>query len=110
MRFIFEVVSDYNSWDGTSFSTPMVVGVCALVLSANPDLRTLYDVYEFDHLTDMIKHILYSTADPMEEWDPYIGNGVVDAKAAVVKAQTYNQILTFLLFNIVLFNFYRIHL
>ncbi|MFX1480798.1 MAG: S8 family serine peptidase, partial [Promethearchaeota archaeon] len=81
--------TDYNFWNGTSFAAPMVAGVCALILSANPSLRTIYGSEGFSQLTDMVKYILYTTANPVGQWDTYIGNGVVDAEAAVTEALTY---------------------
>jgi subtilisin family serine protease len=83
-----------NDFSGTSASTPMVAGVVALMLSANPDL-SWRDV----------RLILARTArrnDPTDpEWtatpsglahSPKYGFGVVDAAAAVERARTWTSV------------------
>jgi hypothetical protein len=67
---------------GTSFASPIVAGVCALVVAVNPCLTAVE-----------VKDIVLSTADPtiyqIPENQPYIGllgSGRVDAYAAVLKA------------------------
>lgn len=68
--------------EGTSFASPIVAGVCALVVAVNPCLTAVE-----------VKDIVLSTADPtiyqIPENQPYIGllgTGRVDAYAAVSKA------------------------
>jgi predicted outer membrane repeat protein len=66
---------DYAQYcGGTSFSTPMVAGVAALVLSVNPDLTNLE-----------VGRILLGSAHDLGKpgWDEYYGFGRVDAYAAV---------------------------
>jgi hypothetical protein len=65
-------------WQGTSFSTPFVCGVAALVRSAAPDLSVA-----------QVCDILTSTADDLgvSGWDPGYGYGRVDGYEAVVKAR-----------------------
>ena len=74
---LFTGVSAYGKKSGSSMAAPVVSGVCALMLSANPDLSV-----------DEIKQILYGTAvdagDP--GWDPYYGWGKINALAAVTEA------------------------
>jgi subtilisin family serine protease len=67
---------------GTSFASPIVAGVCALVVAVNPCLTAVE-----------VKDIVLSTADPtiyqIPENQPYIGllgTGRVDAYAAVLRA------------------------
>ncbi|MBU4266126.1 MAG: S8 family serine peptidase [Candidatus Altiarchaeales archaeon] len=48
------IIDRYDSWSGTSMSTPHVSAVVALVLDANPSLTV-----------DEIKTALYETADPI---------------------------------------------
>jgi len=80
-----------NAMNGTSAAAPMIAGVCALILEANPNL-TYRDV----------KYILATTArknDPREpDWiqngaglwvNHNYGFGAVDAHAAVLKAEDF---------------------
>lgn len=66
--------NSYESWDGTSMATPVVCGVVALMLSANPSLTV-----------DQVKEILYSTADDLGApgKDDTFGHGRVNAYKAV---------------------------
>jgi subtilisin family serine protease len=80
-----KVLSPNNTVDGawgTSFASPIVAGVCALVVAVNPCLTAVE-----------VKDIVLSTADPtiyqIPENQNYIGllgTGRVDAYAAVQKA------------------------
>ncbi len=72
----------YKHFGGTSSSTPLVAGICALILSANPDLKA-----------KEVKEILQQTADkignPSEYVDghsPRYGYGRVNADRAVAEA------------------------
>ncbi|MFT5386552.1 MAG: hypothetical protein ACI81W_003965 [Saprospiraceae bacterium] len=72
----------YKHFEGTSASTPLVAGVCALILSANPGLSALE-----------VKQVLQSTADKIGVPDEYtnghsirFGYGRVNADAAVAEA------------------------
>lgn len=72
----------YKHFEGTSAATPLVAGVCALILSANPDLTALE-----------VKDILQRTADKIGTQDEYInghsirfGYGRVNADEAVAEA------------------------
>ena len=72
----------YKHFEGTSASTPLVAGVCALILSANPGLTSLE-----------VKDVLQRTADKIGVPDEYVnghsirfGYGRVDADAAVAEA------------------------
>lgn len=58
---------------GTSYSSPVVAGIVALVRSAAPQL-TARQVMR--RVTDTAHH-------PAAGWDPWVGRGVVDALAAV---------------------------
>ena len=65
---------------GTSFSTPVVAGVIALIKAANPDLTP-----------DEVEEALESSADDLggNGWDKYFGHGRVNAAAAVqIASQT----------------------
>jgi subtilisin family serine protease len=66
----------YGFASGTSFSTPEVAGVAALVFAANPLLRPA-----------QVADILKETASGHGSWNPATGYGIVDAAAAVAQAQ-----------------------
>jgi subtilisin family serine protease len=66
----------YGLASGTSFAAPEVAGAAALVWAANPALGAA-DVAE----------ILKETAGGAGAWSPDLGYGVVDAAAAVAKAE-----------------------
>jgi hypothetical protein len=67
----------YGSWSGTSFSAPIVAGVAALVISANPALTGA-----------QVQDILKSSSDDLGApgWDLTYGAGRVNAARAVAAA------------------------
>ena len=72
----------YKHFGGTSSATPLVAGICALILSANPDLTARE-----------VKEILQSTADKIGQSYEYTGGhslkygyGRVNADKAVAEA------------------------
>lgn len=69
--------SSYASVSGTSFSSPVVAGVAALMMSANPALSSA-----------QIETLLFTTAKDLGAAgrDPLFGHGRVDAAAAVAAA------------------------
>lgn len=74
--------NQYKHFGGTSSSTPLVAGICALILSANPDLTA-----------KQVKEILQSTADKIGSPGEYsnghsrkYGYGRVNADKAVAEA------------------------
>ena len=73
----------YKAFGGTSAATPLVAGVCALILSVNPEL------YAWE-----VKEILQNTADKVGDHKDYInghslifGHGRINALKAVKEAQ-----------------------
>jgi serine protease AprX len=64
-----------NSAFGTSLSCPMVAGVCALILSANPNLSPAE-----------VKEILKSTADNNDTPNNKYGWGIINSLAALERA------------------------
>ncbi|UTY59385.1 S8 family serine peptidase [Massilia sp. erpn] len=69
----------YSAWNGTSFASPVVAGVAALMMSANPGLDG-----------GKIESLLYATAVDLGTpgRDIYFGNGRVNAAAAVAAARS----------------------
>lgn len=67
----------YGQWQGTSFSSPMVAGVLADCLQAQPGLTP-----------DQLWSIVTSTATDLGAvgWDPYFGYGLVNTTTAVQTA------------------------
>ncbi len=76
-RDLVAQATHYSQASGTSFAAPMVAGVLALLLEANPELSPA-QAYD----------ILVETAVPLAEARPYwqAGAGMVDAGAAVEQA------------------------
>lgn len=67
----------YISFSGTSMATPEVAGLCALLLSANPNLTN-----------EQIKQILMETAVPVAGLDKHSqGKGRINPEAAIQKAE-----------------------
>jgi hypothetical protein len=72
----------YGYSSGTSFATPEVVGAAALVMGANPFLRSTE-----------VATILKQTASNHGSWNPETGYGGLDAAAAVARAQGSNGLV-----------------
>jgi subtilisin family serine protease len=71
-----------RTFSRTSAATPIVAGVCALVIAANPSLSA-----------KNVRDIVTTTAQPIDglgpgEWNDRVGYGLVDAEEAVKKAIT----------------------
>jgi len=71
--------SRYGTISGTSFSSPITMGVYALMMQANPQLTP-----------SQLDEILFSTAQDLgvSGWDKYFGHGRINAAAAVAKAKS----------------------
>lgn len=82
--------NQYKHFGGTSSATPLVAGICALMLTANPDLTARE-----------VKQILIQTADKIGNPGEYInghsrkyGYGMVNAERAVAEAMRRRGIAT----------------
>ena len=74
----------YLAMQGTSMSAPLVAGVVACMLEANPFLGP-----------KEVKEILQRTARKLEGWDEYAqGAGVMNADAAIMEAARRNPQIT----------------
>lgn len=69
---------NYGAWSGTSFSSPIVAGVAALIASVNPALTSA-------EIVDILKN----TTDDLGDagYDDYFGHGRVNANLAVLAAK-----------------------
>ncbi len=78
-----EINQGYWYSSGTSMASPVVAGVVALMLTANPDLTVVE-----------VKDILYDTAVDLGTTgrDDYFGYGRVDAQAAVLAAEALTHV------------------
>lgn len=66
----------YDSWQGTSMSTPFVAGLAGLILSKNPNFTN-----------EEVRNVLRSTTDPVISWK-YIGLGRINAYKALQRDST----------------------
>lgn len=74
--------TDYASFQGTSMATPHVAGVAALVRAANKSLTPA-----------QVREILKATAVPLgPNNENQYGSGLVDAAAAVARAQSFTGV------------------
>ncbi len=74
---VFNQLSSWDSYNGTSMATPHVSGVVALIWSANPSLTNV-----------QVEELLKSTTTDLgtSGYDKVYGAGLVNASAAVAKA------------------------
>ena len=91
--------SDYFNGQGTSFSTPIVAGVVALILEANPDLgwRDVKEILAYSAVNSDAGHAGWR-ANAADNWNGGglhyshdYGFGMVDALAAVRLAETWGK-------------------
>lgn len=78
----------YANFSGTSAATPHVAGVAALMLSANPDLATDQVAMMIESTAQKIGPYTYTNnqGHPNGTWNNEMGYGLLDAYAAVNKA------------------------
>ena len=70
--------TQYERMSGTSMATPIVAGICALILEAAP-----FWTKEYKERCAAVKQLLKSTAKPLAYTADECGVGLVDAKAAI---------------------------
>ena len=79
---------------GTSFAAPQVSGIAALLFSVNPNLTNLEVKSIIESTARKVRENIYSYDYDQEYpnglWNQYMGYGLVDAYAAVLKAQCYD--------------------
>jgi serine protease AprX len=87
--------SGWYVYEGTSYATPHISGIVALMIEANPDIAEL----EGRNVTETIRKILHRTAeargepydpDLSEKYSPRYGFGIVDAYGAVMAALAFH--------------------
>ncbi len=66
----------YSNGSGTSFSSPLVAAVACQILQVNPDLNPIE-----------VRDILRATASQAENPDNALGWGIIDADAAITRAE-----------------------
>ena len=78
-EFIYSTLFNdtYETWSGTSMSTPQVAALAALILSKNPSFN------QKEILT-----IIRSTTDPVNSSDKYIGTGRINTYTAIIRDST----------------------
>ena len=87
--------NSYNSQNGTSFSAPIVSGISALILSANPNLtgQEVRDIIE--KTAQKVRPDLYRYNSDQSHsngtWNNEMGYGLVDAYAAVQMAKALSS-------------------
>ena len=98
--------NSYDSIDGTSLAAPYVSGIAALILSVNPNLTNVEVADAIESTAVKIEPYKYYKTRPgypvnspfdNEQWNLYVGYGLVDAYAAVkaaihkkyIQAETY---------------------
>jgi subtilisin family serine protease len=80
-----------NRGSGTSYATPLVAGVIALMLEANPELEGENNLVKeiLKYTAEKKNPAYYPELDPF--WEPEFGYGVVDAYNAVRLSRTVNS-------------------
>lgn len=80
--------NSYMSADGTSFAAPQVSGIAALILSVNPNLSAQQVRNIIESTAQKVGGYTYSGTSGRTNgtWNNQMGYGLVDAKAAVLKA------------------------
>lgn len=79
--------NNYAFVDGTSFASPATAGVAALILQASAEKNADNSIKKINLTPAQVRHILEDTAlKPSGGYDTALGNGIVRADAAVLRA------------------------
>ena len=76
----YQVAENYGTMNGTSMSSPIVAGLCGLMLSVNPHLTP-------EKLTDILKYTCENVDNVNAEYIGKIGAGRINARESVWEAQ-----------------------
>lgn len=77
-----------GNMSGTSMAAPHVAGVAALLLSVNPNLTGKQVKDAIESSARKVGGYSYTTNMPNGTWNTYMGYGLVDAHAALLKVQS----------------------
>lgn len=81
--------TNYNTyWGGTSQATPLVAGICSLILDQNPNL-SVDDVRGV--LRDTSEDMVGSSSEDTTGWDKFYGHGRVNAYQALEKVLSVDE-------------------
>lgn len=79
--------NNYGFVDGTSFASPATAGTAALILQAAAEKNADGSIKKINLTPAQVRHILEDTAyKPSGAYDTSLGNGIVRADAAVLRA------------------------
>lgn len=88
----------YDALDGTSFSSPFVSGVAALVMAVNRGLRNADVVRILQQSASQLQQVpsysqrySYLNRARLGAWNPFFGYGMLDASQAVRMALSYGR-------------------
>ncbi len=82
----------FGTFGGTSCACPHAAGICALILSANPNLFGSQVTEILCRSCDKIENVPYDVTKPYGKWSYYMGYGRINAYKAVMLANATDVI------------------